>query len=117
MYNLVNVIFFDSIGFQTPATPIMEGIIDLHNYIFIFLIGVLTFVLISFMYIIIYYYMIPTNMYTLETEKHSRKLESFMLTLYKKENESMLKIKSEFGITLDTYSGLFFFIFLYRIII
>jgi len=32
------------IGFQDPATPIMEGIIDLHNYIFFYLILIFTFV-------------------------------------------------------------------------
>ncbi|KAN0036249.1 hypothetical protein ACTA71_009077 [Dictyostelium dimigraforme] len=32
------------IGFQDPATPIMEGIIDLHNYIFFYLIVVAVFI-------------------------------------------------------------------------
>jgi len=32
------------IGFQDPATPIMEGIVDLHNYIFFYLILIFTFV-------------------------------------------------------------------------
>jgi len=31
--------------FQTPATPIMEGIVDLHNYIMFFLVLVVFFVL------------------------------------------------------------------------
>lgn len=32
------------LGFQDPATPIMEGIIDLHNYIFFYLILIFVFV-------------------------------------------------------------------------
>jgi len=31
--------------FQDPATPMMNGIIDLHHYIFMFLIAILIFVL------------------------------------------------------------------------
>jgi len=36
------------IGFPEPATPIMEGIIDLHNYIFFYLILILILVLFFF---------------------------------------------------------------------
>ena len=43
------------IGFQDPATPIMEGIIDLHNYIFLFLVIVLTFV-VTMLVAIVYYF-------------------------------------------------------------
>lgn len=32
------------LGFQDPATPIMEGIIDLHNYIFFYLLMIFVFV-------------------------------------------------------------------------
>lgn len=56
------------IGFQAPVTPIMEGIIDLHNYIFVFLIGILVFVLVAFTYILIYYYVIPTYLFSLDIE-------------------------------------------------
>ena len=40
------------IGFQDAATPIMEGIVDLHNYIFMFLVLIFTFVLVIFANII-----------------------------------------------------------------
>ena len=33
------------IGFQDPATPIMQGIIDLHHDIFFFMIVILVFVM------------------------------------------------------------------------
>ncbi len=51
------------IGFQSPATPIMEGIIDLHNYIFFYLILVFVFVLWMYFYIIYNYYIVPTFLY------------------------------------------------------
>jgi len=46
-----------SIGFQDPATPIMEGIVDLHNYIFFYLVLVFVFVLWVFMSILIDFYL------------------------------------------------------------
>jgi len=43
------------LGFQDPATPIMEGIIDLHNYIMFYLVLVLFFVIsIFFKYILLF---------------------------------------------------------------
>lgn len=39
-------------GFQDSATPIMEGIIDLHNYIFFYLVLIFTFVLVIFINIV-----------------------------------------------------------------
>jgi cytochrome c oxidase subunit 2 len=54
---------FGIIGFQSPASPIMEAIIDFHNDIFFFLILVLTFVLWMFSYILYNYYVIPTYYY------------------------------------------------------
>ncbi len=44
---------FPLIGFQDPSTPFMEGIVDLHNFIFFYLILILLFVvslLVSIMY-------------------------------------------------------------------
>src|SRR6185437_1024561 len=61
------ILNFDShysiIGFQDSATPIMEGIVDLHNYIFFYLI--LVFVVVSWMfcYIIISFFIVPTFLY------------------------------------------------------
>jgi cytochrome c oxidase subunit 2 len=43
----------NTIGFQEPATPVMEGIIDLHNYIFFYLTLILGFVLFIFIDIFI----------------------------------------------------------------
>lgn len=54
---------FNIFSFQSPATPIMEGIIDLHNYIFFYLILVFVFVLWMYMYIIYNFYIIPTFFY------------------------------------------------------
>jgi len=45
-----------NIGFQNAATPIMEGIIDLHNYIFFYLILIFTFVFWVFLSIIYDFY-------------------------------------------------------------
>lgn len=41
-------------GFQDPASPIMEGIIDLHHYIFF--IGTIVIVFVAWMLIIVFYY-------------------------------------------------------------
>ena len=50
------------LGFQDPATPIMEGIIDLHHHIFFFLVVILFFVL-WFMYKILdYFCLIPISL-------------------------------------------------------
>lgn len=40
------------VGFQDPASPVMEGIIDLHNYIFVFLVLIFVFVLTIFLNIV-----------------------------------------------------------------
>jgi cytochrome c oxidase subunit 2 len=55
-----------SIGFQDPATPIMEGIVDLHNYIFFYLVLVFVFVLWVFMSILIDFYLPVRTPKTLE---------------------------------------------------
>lgn len=55
-------------GFQDPATPIMEGIIDLHHHIFFFLVVILFFVL-WFMYRILdYFFLIPSRLETIANE-------------------------------------------------
>ena len=51
-------------GFQDAATPIMEGIVDLHNYIFMYLVLIFTFVLVIFANIIydfLYRFNLPTK--------------------------------------------------------
>jgi len=47
---------FEEIGFQDPATPIMEGIVDLHDYIMMYLIMILVFVLYVFFSILVSFY-------------------------------------------------------------
>src|SRR5690554_5463116 len=52
------------IGFQDPASPIMEGIIDLHNYIFLYLLLIFFLVLammINVSYDFFYRYVYPSN--------------------------------------------------------
>jgi cytochrome c oxidase subunit 2 len=51
------------LGFQSPATPVMEGIIDLHNYIFFYLILVFVFIFYMFCYIMYNFYILPTFLY------------------------------------------------------
>jgi len=48
---------FPLIGFQDPSTPFMEGISDLHNFIFFYLILILTFVVTLLVVIIYNFYM------------------------------------------------------------
>jgi len=45
--------FFSESFFQDPATPIMEGIIDFHNYVMFYLVLILLFVLYAFIVILI----------------------------------------------------------------
>jgi len=54
-----------NIGFQNAATPIMEGIIDLHNYIFFYLILIFVFVFWVFLSIIYDFYWKVRNPKTL----------------------------------------------------
>lgn len=54
---------YSIIGFQSPATPIMEGIIDLHNYIFFYLILVFVVVAWMFCYILINFFFASTFFY------------------------------------------------------
>lgn len=61
------MVFLDSaveyqFGFQDPATPIMEGIIDLHHHIFFFLFIIFFFVLWFLYKIIDYFCLIPKNL-------------------------------------------------------
>lgn len=58
---LLNTYFM---GFPESATPIMEGIVDFHNYIFYFLVLVFTFVTLFMCFILAYFwylYEIPTT--------------------------------------------------------
>lgn len=50
---------FQQYGFQDPATPIMEGLIDLHHHIFFFLIIILIFVVWVISKAFIYFYIYP----------------------------------------------------------
>lgn len=58
IFNKINIL-----GFQSPVTPVMEGIIDLHNYIFFYLILVFVFVLWMYSYILITFFIKPTLVY------------------------------------------------------
>jgi len=78
-----------NIGFSDPATPIMEGIIDLHNYIFFYLILILVLVLWMFFILIARFWFnirfpalhntwsIRWQMYHMRKYNHSRRLEIF----------------------------------------
>src|SRR5690606_28475565 len=55
LFNKINIF-----SFQSPATPVMEGIIDLHNYIFFYLILVFVFVLWMYGYILYSFYIVPS---------------------------------------------------------
>nr|YP_010455079.1 cytochrome c oxidase subunit 2 [Vischeria punctata]AML60713.1 cytochrome c oxidase subunit 2 [Vischeria sp. CAUP Q 202]UUA03915.1 cytochrome c oxidase subunit 2 [Vischeria punctata] len=49
-YNISNISLADAakawqIGFQDPATPVMEGIIDFHNHLMIFIVPIMIFVM------------------------------------------------------------------------
>lgn len=52
----MRLFFLETFGFQEPVTPIMEGIVDLHNQIMFYLIVILTFVLYMFTIILLDFY-------------------------------------------------------------
>jgi cytochrome c oxidase subunit 2 len=58
-----------ALGFQDPASPIMEGIIDLHNHIMFYLVLILVFVLYMFFSILRDFYQPYTNPETLDDLK------------------------------------------------
>jgi heme/copper-type cytochrome/quinol oxidase subunit 2 len=47
---------FVSFGFQDPASPIMEAIIDLHNYIMFYIVGITIFVFSMLALIVLNFY-------------------------------------------------------------
>jgi len=64
-----------AIGFQDPASPIMEGIIDLHNHIMFYLVLILFFVLYMFFAILRDFY----KPYALSSTINDLKLRQIML--------------------------------------
>lgn len=57
-------------GFQSPATPVMEGIIDLHDYIFFYLVLIFIFVIWTLAYVLYNFYFIPAYLHDfLKAEK------------------------------------------------
>jgi cytochrome c oxidase subunit 2 len=76
-------------GFQDPATPIMEGIIDLHNHIFFYLILIFFFVgrlFFDTMYVYFYWMRYPP------TYLHARELRMLMLEGNKVSHGTLLEI-------------------------
>lgn len=80
------------IGFKSPATPIMEGIIDLHNYIFFYLILVFIVVFWMYCYILFSFYIVPSFYYDFAVSNYSisvksiKFLQKFLLFLGLKKN-------------------------------
>lgn len=70
---------YNIIGFKSPATPIMEGIIDLHNYIFFYLILVFIVVFWMFCYILFSFYIVPTFFYDFAMQKTENTLKSIKI--------------------------------------
>lgn len=65
------------IGFQNPATSVMEGIIELHNDIFFFLIIILILVFYMFFKILIYYnYQFSGIFYNLKNKLYNNSLKN-----------------------------------------
>ena len=57
------IIFYTYLGFQIPATTVMEAIVDMHNYIFFYLILVFIFVMWMYFYIFMSFYILPSYFY------------------------------------------------------
>ena len=63
------------IGFQVPATPIMEGLIDLHHDIMFFLIFIIVFVLYLLIVVIIFFHEDPSSKRNTSAVTHHTLLE------------------------------------------
>jgi hypothetical protein len=63
------------ITFQTPATPIMEGLIDLHHDIMFFLVFIIVFVLYLLTVIVFYFHETPDSVRNTSTVSHHTRLE------------------------------------------
>ena len=75
-------IYFFPIYFQESATPLMEGIVDLHNLIFFYLILIFIFVIWMFGYIIYKFYILPTILDFLINNKQLNILKFFIVEKY-----------------------------------
>lgn len=78
-FNLLNVVYADApevaqYGFQEPATPIMEGIINLHDHIFYYLIIIVTGVVWMLLSIITYFNS-KKNKFSLKYLRHGTLIE------------------------------------------
>jgi cytochrome c oxidase subunit 2 len=88
MFKILNTIYCDSadfwqINFQDPATPIMEGLINLHHYIFFFLIIICSFVIFFIINVLIKDAIYPTDLFVKiynfikENNKNSNEYKNF----------------------------------------
>ena len=62
---LVTFVNLSIIGFQTPATTVMEAIVSMHHYVFFYLILVFIFVIYIYIHILFVYFFLPTFLYDL----------------------------------------------------
>jgi len=64
---------FGNLGFQTPATPIMDGLVDLHHDIMVFLVFIIVFVLYMMIVIVFNFHENSGNKYrnTSNTSHHT----------------------------------------------
>ena len=72
----------DQIGFQDPSTALMENIIDLHHFIFFFIIiisGLVLWMLVQIIDNFIFLYNISVN---LQSKKNSQSLDKFLVYIY-----------------------------------
>ena len=60
---LINFINLSIIGFQSPATTVMEAIVSMHHYVFFYLILVFIFVIYMYIHILYDYQFIPSYLY------------------------------------------------------
>jgi len=68
-----HALFWEDRGFPFPGSPMMEGIIDLHNYIFTYLIIIFLFVLVIFCNIFYDFYYCYYNIHSISIEDHRLK--------------------------------------------
>jgi cytochrome c oxidase subunit 2 len=59
-------------SFQSPATPVMEGIIDLHNYVFFYVVLIFVFVISMLCFIFYQFFFVPNSYIFINKKEQSK---------------------------------------------
>ncbi len=100
---------YQIMGFQSPATPVMEGIIDLHNYIFYYLILIFFFVLWMFIYILYNFLFLPNFLFDFFFDLNFSEIKLLYTNIILFDNNFLKFIKQKLLVTESNINFNFFF--------